>query len=90
MCVHYYGLSTRPSNPGYTERDRLDPCLFSNRTGSVLTMKLQLILLTMGLLTACLQSGKMEWVDLGLEGKECEGLEQRMTLVNHPHHLLYI
>ena len=32
----------------------------------------------------------MEWVDLGLEGKECEGLEQRMTLVNHPHYLLHV
>ena len=47
-------------------------------------MKLQLILLAMGLLTACLPSGKMEWADLGLEGKECEGLEQRMAETNDP------
>ena len=61
-------------------------------------MKLQLVLLTIGLITACLPSGKMEGGggggggggrDLGLEGKECEGLEQEMTLGYHTHHLLY-
>ena len=53
-------------------------------------MKLQLVLLAIGLITACLPSGKMEGGgDLGLEGKECEGLEQEMTLGYHPHHLLY-
>ena len=53
-------------------------------------MKLQLVLFTMGQLTACLPSGKMEWADLGLEGKEYEGLELEMTLVNHPHHSPYV
>ena len=79
----------RPTNPGYTDRNRLGPYLFSNTTESLLKMNLQLVLFAMGLLTACLPSGKMEGADLGLEVKECEGLE-KMTLVYHPHHLLYI
>ena len=50
---------------------------------------MRLVLLTMGLITTCPPSGKMVGGDLGLEEKECEGLEQEMTLVNHPHHQLY-
>ena len=67
--------------------------LFSNRTGLVLTMNLQLVQLAIGLIAACLPSGKMEGGGgggLGLEEKEREGLEQQMTLGYHPHHLLYI
>ena len=52
-------------------------------------MNLQLVLFAMELLTACLPSGKMEGADVGLEGKECEGLE-KMTVGYQPHHLLYI
>ena len=59
--MHYYGLFTSPSNlDTQTETDYIDSCLFSNRTELVLAMELQLVLLTMGLLTTCLPSGKME------------------------------
>ena len=40
-----------------------------NKTRYILAMKLQLVLLAIGLITACLPSGKMEGGDLGLEGK---------------------
>ena len=53
-------------------------------------MKLQLVLLAIGLITACLPSGKMDkWWGFGTEEKEFEGLELEMSLVNHPHHQLF-
>ena len=81
--MHYDGLFA--FKPGYTHRDS------SNTTESVPTMKMWSVLLAMGLLTACLPSGKMEGGGyLGLEGKDCDGLEQEMPLGYYPHHLLYI
>ena len=93
MCTTRDSLADTLILDIYTDRDRLDPCLFSNRTESVLAMKLWLVLLAMALLTACLPSGKMErGGDFGNGwGSVSEGWNKvYMTLGYHAHHLLYI